>query len=78
MMRLAQENRASGSNRTLALAFRHPDSNFDPDFFIARLHITSQASLNYYGDVAVATSVLATDASPLRSGSRGIGERRFN
>ena len=40
MMHLARKNRTSGSNRIhFALAFRHPDSNFDPDFFIARLHI---------------------------------------
>ena len=40
MMHLAPENRTNGSNRIhFALAFRHPDSNFDPDFFIARLHI---------------------------------------
>lgn len=37
---LSPENRTSGSNRIhFAVAFRHPDSNFDPDFFIARLHI---------------------------------------
>ncbi len=40
MMHLARKIEQGGSNRIhFALAFRHPDSNFDPDFFIARLHI---------------------------------------
>jgi len=39
MNALSPEIEQAGAPDTLALAFRHPDSNFDPDFFIARLHI---------------------------------------
>ena len=40
MMHLARKIEQTGATRIhFALAFRHPDSNFDPDFFIARLHI---------------------------------------
>ena len=40
MMHLARKIEQAGATGYILLwLFRHPDSNFDPDFFIARLHI---------------------------------------
>ena len=39
-MHLARKIEQAGATGYILLwLFRHPDSNFDPDFFIARLHI---------------------------------------
>jgi hypothetical protein len=38
-MHLARKIEQASNRIYFALAFRHPDSNFDPDFFITRLHI---------------------------------------